>query len=163
MHILLNYDKSILSINENLIKNLIKYLLIDLKFEISKNQIIEINILNNSIIREISKKFLQKDHITDVITFDYRPCNFDNEIISELFISYEIAYIESINNNTNLSNEIILYILHGILHMSRFDDDNKINKSKMKREERSIMNKLYNRFDIDNIIFQIENKDDINR
>jgi probable rRNA maturation factor len=74
-------------------------------------------------------RFLGRAGSTDVITFDH----------GEIFISVETAFKNALRFKTSTLREIQLYIVHGLLHLCRFDDQNPSAAEKMRRAQRKIL------------------------
>jgi len=88
----------------------------------------------------INREYLGHDYETDVITFSYSK---QKKIIDgEILISFEEAKQNAKKYNVNFGKELMRLVIHGVLHLLRFDDKNAISKKIMKKEE----NKLINRF-----------------
>ena len=66
--------------------------------------------------RSVNKKYLNHDHVTDVLTFDLGIRT------GEIIICPQIAGINAKAHQTSTEKEIILYVIHGILHLAGFDD-----------------------------------------
>jgi rRNA maturation RNase YbeY len=88
----------------------------------------------------VNEKYLNHDFNTDVITFNYSKRV--KEIDGEILISFEEARRNAKKYNTKYSKEISRLIIHGVLHLLNYDDNNKKNKANMKQME----NKLINRY-----------------
>ncbi len=106
------------------------------KYEIA---IICIIFTNDQKLLEINKQFLQKDYLTDIITFSYSE---KNELSGDIFIS-----IDRVNENAQkydvfFSDEIKRVIIHGILHLMGYEDYNEQDKQVMRNEENLLL-KLY--------------------
>ena len=82
--------------------------------------------------RSINKKYLKHDYVTDVLTFDLG----DNT--GEIIICPQVAVDNAKDHQTSTENEIILYVIHGILHLAGFDD----HKPKDILQMRSMENEL---------------------
>lgn len=126
----------------------------------SQNQTLSINIVGINTIKQINWDFVKHEGITDVIAFDYRDetCSiFDNDIAGELFIYPGAAVLESEKRGTSFSYEMILYMVHGILHLSGEDDIDPVKRKRMRRREKFVMNKLMQEFNFEDI-FVIEGK-----
>ena len=76
---------------------------------------------------------------TDIITFDYSEDK--NKIDGEIFISIDEAELNASNFKVHLKNEITRLIIHGILHLIGYDDQQKKDKIIMKRMENDLLNK----------------------
>ena len=85
----------------------------------------------------INTQYLGHNFSTDIITFNYSGENdsFDGEI----FISVDDAFSNSKKYKVSLDNEIIRLVIHGILHLLGFDDKNKFDLKKMKKEENRLV------------------------
>ncbi|MGB5530091.1 MAG: rRNA maturation RNase YbeY [Ignavibacteriaceae bacterium] len=125
------------SINKRAIHSLISSLKLEFKLNIS---FLSISFISSTELRMINKKYLNHNYNTDIITFNYSRKV--NEIDGEVLISFEEARLNSKKYNTKYSKEISRLIVHGILHLLNFDDNNKKNKGIMKQME----NKLINRY-----------------
>lgn len=94
----------------------------------------EINIVftDNSNILSINKTYLKHNYFTDVITFDN---GFKDTISGEIFISVEQVILNSKKYNTGKLEELLRVIVHGVLHLIGYMDDNEQNKKVMTLKE----------------------------
>jgi probable rRNA maturation factor len=97
----------------------------------------DINIILTSdrYLLEINKKYLKRNYLTDIITFDFSE---KENLSGDLFIS-----IERIKENAGLFDvstklELLRIIIHGILHLAGYSD-----KTKMKKTEMTAAEDLY--------------------
>ena len=89
-------------------------------------------ITNDENLRKINIQFLEHDFNTDVITFNY---NSGNVINGEIYISIETVQKNSINYNVSLKYEVLHVIIHGILHLTGYDDKTEEQRLIMRRME----------------------------
>lgn len=89
-------------------------------------------ITNDENLRKINIQFLEHDYNTDVITFNY---NVGNVINGEIYISMETVQKNSINYNVSLKHEVLRVIIHGILHLTGYDDKTEKQRLIMRRME----------------------------
>ena len=98
-----------------------------------------INFVTISEITELNAKFLDHYYSTDIITFDYSEDR--NGIDGEIFISIDDAESNARKYKVHLKNEVTRLIIHGILHLLGYDDQQKKDKIIMKRMENDLLNR----------------------
>jgi len=84
----------------------------------------------------INKSYLNHNHYTDIITFDY--CE-ENKVSGDLFISIERVKEYSLKNNIEFNNEIHRVIVHGVLHLCGLNDKTEREKEKMREQENKFL------------------------
>lgn len=94
----------------------------------------------------INETFLGHEGSTDVITFDHSAGNGHGPIHGELFISVADAVAQAREFGTTWPSEIVRYIIHGLLHLSGFDDLDPARRRVMKRAESRILQNVAARF-----------------
>lgn len=98
-------------------------------------------------IRALNKKFLGRDCATDVLAFDSKECHNgavlpdeqDRRIAGDIFVSTDAAMRHAGMYQTSAGYEIILYVIHGILHLLGFDDGTRRGVKKMREKERELL------------------------
>jgi probable rRNA maturation factor len=74
---------------------------------------------DNVSILEINKKYLGHNYFTDVITFDYSE---KNKISGDVYISIDKIKENSLLYSSIFEDELRRVIIHGILHLLKYDD-----------------------------------------
>jgi len=97
---------------------------------------LSISFINSSELRNINKKYLKHDYETDIITFNYSKTK--REIDGEILISFEEAILNSQKFKVTYGKELNRLVIHGMLHLLNFNDNNKENKKIMKRMENKL-------------------------
>jgi rRNA maturation RNase YbeY len=124
------------SINKLSIHKLVGSLKKDLHLKIDS---LVINFVTTPEITELNGKYLDHYYSTDIITFDYSENR--NELDGEIFISIEDTETNARKYKVHFNTEITRLIIHGILHLLGYDDQQKKDKIIMKRMENDLINK----------------------
>ena len=110
--------------------------LINLSLEATEYNQVKINLIfcDNDKLNSFKREYFDDDVLTDIVTF---PIKNDNDLEAEIYISVEMAKINSVEFNVSLNNELSRLIIHGVLHLIGFNDDTKDSKKVMflKQEE----------------------------
>ena len=79
-------------------------------------------IVDNETIHNLNKDFLQHDYPTDVISFQVESELANGYLEGEVVVSAEMAQNRAPEFGWSVKEELILYIIHGLLHLVGFDD-----------------------------------------
>ncbi len=99
---------------------------------------------DNKVIREINKTYLKRNRPTDVIAFNLSD-EFTPQFMGEVFISVEEVIHNSEIFGTSPDTEVVLYIIHGILHLIGYKDKLRNEKIKMEKKQNEILRYLRNK------------------
>ena len=83
--------------------------------------------------RAINKKYLSHDYAADVLTFDF------GDACGEIIICPHVARVNAKAHQISTENEIIYYVIHGILHLAGFDDHKPCDILQMRRMEKKML------------------------
>ena len=122
-------------------KKLVKLNKLKLFKKKSKNHTIFLT--NNKKMRELNKKFKNKNKTTDVLSFPFHnKINYKKNIyLGDIAISYEI--INKRSKNSSFFQEFDKMWIHGYLHLLGHNHKKKKNFIKMKKLENLILNYFY--------------------
>ena len=100
--------------------------------EIRKIGDINVIFCSDNYILDVNMKYLQPDHSTAIITFDY--C--EGKVLSgDLFISVDSVRENSIEFGTDFEEELHRVIVHGVLHLIGYDDHTDEDRKVMRQKE----------------------------
>ena len=109
---------------------------------------ISILLMDDDDIRQLNKKFRGYNKPTDVLSF---PQNADEDppipgeiILGDIAISLDIAKIQAKEHGLKLKEEIILLLIHGILHLLGFDHEiSEQEEIKMRNKTRELFKEIF--------------------
>jgi probable rRNA maturation factor len=85
---------------------------------------------------KLKVKYFDEDVLTDVLAF---PIQNDTILEAEIYISYDRALASSEEFHVSLNNELVRLIVHGLLHLLGYRDDNEESKKIMFNKQESIV------------------------
>ena len=92
-------------------------------------------------IHRLNKQFLEHDEPTDVLTFpDSAPGA--RKLEGEVVIGYEVARENAADRGHEPGLELLLYVVHGCLHLCGYDDTTGAAAKEMRAKEREYLGKL---------------------
>jgi probable rRNA maturation factor len=106
-------------------------------------------LVDDAEIHRINREYLQHDWPTDVISFSYVenepqggrawPRGTGRQLDGELVISVETAARDAARHDWSLYAELLLYGVHGLLHLCGYDDLTAEERPLMRRRERELL------------------------
>ena len=129
---------NILKPNETKIKKIIKTVY---ENEDVYDSHISIIFTNDELVSSLKKSFFKINELTDVIAFrlnDYSEKNVEGEV----YISVERVFYNAKKYNEKKTNEISRVLIHGILHLLNYKDNEKESKDLMTSKENHYMTKV---------------------
>lgn len=93
-----------------------------------KKESLELSIVfvGDNTIRKLNKIYRGKDHVTDILSFEGEDPEF-----GEIIISYQQIKRQSRLYSKNLNEELIFILIHGLLHLCGYTDDNENDRLSM--------------------------------
>ncbi|MCS7467141.1 rRNA maturation RNase YbeY [Stieleria sp. ICT_E10.1] len=101
---------------------------------------IGVRITDDATIHEINARHLSHDYPTDVISFPYSDD--PDHIEGELVASVETAHENASEVGWEVANEMLLYVIHGVLHIGGMDDHEADERALMRDAEREVLARL---------------------
>ncbi len=99
-----------------------------------------VRVTSDAVIREINSRHLQHDYDTDVISFGYDavPPRIEGEIVVSIDTARRIAMEVGWPDEF----ELLLYVVHGTLHITGMDDLDDESRKEMRQSESAVMQRL---------------------
>jgi len=124
-----------------------------LSYQNIDHAVLSLGFVTHQKIRALNKKYLDRAEVTDVLAFDLSvDNNFIQKnnmkgkkiLVGEILISTDAVIGNSREYKTSKSEELVLYLVHGILHLLGYDDHSEKDIQRMRRREKKIMDFLGN-------------------
>lgn len=134
LSIAIQNQQSLLRVDKRLLKKAVRIILKDAKIETAE---ISVAVVDDSTIAQVHAEFLHDDSPTDVISFvlDASPGSLEGEIVA----SAETAVAQAPRFLWTGNQELLLYVIHGVLHLVGYDDTTpKARKTMRKMEQHYI-------------------------
>jgi len=103
---------------------------------------ISIFLVGEKRIAELNEQYVRHSGPTDVITFDYQDDTRPEWLEGDIFVCVPVAIKQAKEFRAPWQEEILRYIIHGILHLSGMEDHSDAGYRAMKREEKRLLNRL---------------------
>ena len=97
--------------------------------------------VDNTHIHRLNKQFLDHDEPTDVLTFPYTDAG-AKKLEGEVVIGYEVAKEYAADRGHDANLELILYVIHGCLHLCGYTDADDKGEREMRAKEREYLKRL---------------------
>jgi probable rRNA maturation factor len=83
---------------------------------------ISIAVVGDAAMHELNRRYLAHDYPTDVLSFVLEFDADAGRLEGEIIVSYEYAARESPHYGWSPADELLLYVIHGALHLVGYDD-----------------------------------------
>ena len=100
---------------------------------------INLVLVDSDTIQQYNRDFLQHDYPTDTITFPIEVRQSEGYLEGEILVCSEIAKDRAAEFGWTAEEELMLYIVHGLLHLTGFDDTTPEQQTLMQEKERSYL------------------------
>jgi len=156
MRVILINRQNKISLDLNLIKKASVY--VSDKFDSNKDMELNIVFIEKDEMSQLNKKFRGKDRPTDILSFSYQDdCTEFNiqkgfKTLGEIIISPEVANDDIqpgkivAKTGWNFNKEIVLLIIHGLLHIFDYDHESREDGIKMENIQNSLLNDVITNF-----------------
>jgi probable rRNA maturation factor len=95
---------------------------------------ISIAVVDDQKMHELNLKYLQHDYATDVLSFPLSDEE-DGPLEGEVIVSIDTAEREAAEYGWKTEDELLLYVVHGVLHLVGYDDEEVKDRKEMREAE----------------------------
>ncbi len=95
---------------------------------------ISIAVVDDVKMHELNLKYLQHDYATDVLSFRLDD-NEQEPVEGEVIVSIDTAEREAEEYGWKREDELLLYVIHGVLHLVGYDDQDRAERREMREAE----------------------------
>ena len=103
--------------------------------------VIGVAIVTDTAMQEMNRKYLHHDYPTDVLSFPLKTNSLE-PLEGELAISLDTASRLAEEYHWSAEDELLLYAIHGTLHLVGFTDEKEEEKIKMQAQEKAMLIKM---------------------
>ncbi|MDR0705041.1 MAG: rRNA maturation RNase YbeY [Planctomycetaceae bacterium] len=132
-------EQEYLIVNTEQIKSICEKILDDSKIQSGKLGVI---LVDNDTIQQYNRDFLQHDYPTDVISFPIVDRRYEGHLEAEILVCTQIALDRAGEFGWKPEEELLLYVVHGMLHLVGFDDTTPEIQIVMQQKEREYLAQL---------------------
>ena len=93
-------------------------------------------VLGDADMQEVNRRSLGHDHPTDVLSFPFAEAP---ALVGEVLVSADTARREAAARGHPAYHELLLYAVHGVLHLLGYDDHDPAARRRMRRAERAAL------------------------
>ncbi|GHT15312.1 hypothetical protein FACS1894170_12810 [Planctomycetales bacterium] len=129
-------EQDILTVDMSVIRTVCEKILDDLDIR-SGN--INVVLVDSKTIHQYNVDFLHHDYPTDVISFPTEYRKEEHHLEGELLVCSEVAQERAKEFGWTPQEELMLYVIHGLLHLVGFDDKAPEAKEIMRHKEREYL------------------------
>ena len=107
---------------------------------------ITIAILGNDKMLELNSRYRKTDTTTDVLSFSSNEIDPEsgNRYLGDIILSFPQAFQQAEEFCHNVNDEISQLIIHGLLHLSGYDHQNKSDETRMFAMQENILKEIEN-------------------
>ena len=100
---------------------------------------INVVLVDSDTIQQYNRDFLQHDYPTDTISFTTEYRKEEGHLEGEVLICTEIAKERAAEFSWTADEEMLLYVVHGMLHLIGYDDADSEQRNVMQEKERTYL------------------------
>jgi probable rRNA maturation factor len=137
LHIQIHVSDNRRPVDTSRMRKALKMIAIDYQWQ---NGEISVALVSDPEIHQLNKDHLQHDYATDVLSFDLTES--DDFLEGEIIASIDTADREAPEHGWSGDDELLLYVIHGMLHVVGLLDKEPTDIALMRSEERHYLEKV---------------------
>lgn len=98
---------------------------------------VSLAVVDDAVIRRLNRQYLDEDDATDVLSFPLGRKG--GKLEGEVVVSAETAAACAPDYGWPAADELLLYVIHGALHLAGYDDESPEEQAEMRRCERKYL------------------------
>jgi len=102
--------------------------------------VVSVAVVDNATIRRLNAQYLSHDYATDALSFLLEEK--DGRLEGQLVVSAEMAAARAPEFDWSAQDELLLYVVHGALHLAGYDDTTPAAAKRMRQRERHYLSEL---------------------
>ena len=126
-----------LAVDEERIVRAVEMILTDASIQRAE---VSVAIVDDPTIHELNRHYLDHDYPTDVLSFVLSSEN--GELEGEVVVGAETARAAAPEFGLTQNDELLLYVIHGTLHLVGYDDATDDDRAEMRRRERQCLQRF---------------------
>jgi probable rRNA maturation factor len=103
---------------------------------------ISVAIVDDPTIHGLNQQYLSHDYPTDVLTFPLETPEENGRLVGDVIVSWDTAVANAEELDLQPEGELLLYVIHGTLHLLGLDDTSEELAAEMRAAERSCLESL---------------------
>lgn len=111
-----------------------------IKDEKKKAKSMNLVLVDDDYLLDVNRKFLKHNYRTDVISFDLGE---GGDIEGEIYVSVDRARVQARRYKVSIEKEIVRLIVHGILHLTGWEDATRAQKLRMRKRENAFIESVF--------------------
>ena len=133
--------QSLMNVPERKLRAVLKHVMQE---ELGREVDLSIAVVNDKRIAELNQAFLNHVGPTDVLAFPFgeKATGVAGDVFGEIVISTQSAMREALQRKIDPELELMLYAVHGMLHLVGYDDQTDTGRKRMRRREAEILRSL---------------------
>lgn len=130
-------NETAVAVDEARVESAIRLALADSEYD---EAVVSVAFVDDETIHELNRQFLQHDYPTDVLSFvlEDEPPRLEGEIV----VSVDTARQNAAEAGWSADAELLLYVVHGALHLAGYRDKTPADAAEMRRAEAAALDQL---------------------